>query len=78
MVSFLSSNMLDKGLLPHAKYEELCDGVSLTPACCCCGWVAQYHKVWVWKAQSSYVAAHAPAMHKPVRPGSAAQRLTAQ
>jgi hypothetical protein len=31
MVSFLSSNMLDKALLPHAKYEELCDGVSCTP-----------------------------------------------
>lgn len=34
MVSFLSSNMLDKALLPHAKYEQLCDGVSDAHLCC--------------------------------------------
>jgi hypothetical protein len=28
MVSFLRSNMLDQALLPHAKYEQLCEGVS--------------------------------------------------
>jgi hypothetical protein len=30
MVSFLTSNMLDQALLPHAKYEPLCEGVSDT------------------------------------------------
>lgn len=28
MVTFLRSNMLDQALLPHAKYEPLCEGVS--------------------------------------------------
>eukprot|EP00878_Enallax_costatus_P014342 GHUV01015002.1.p1 GENE.GHUV01015002.1~~GHUV01015002.1.p1 ORF type:complete len:1085 (+),score=444.50 GHUV01015002.1:267-3521(+) len=28
MVQFLKDNMLDKALLPNAKYEELCDGAS--------------------------------------------------
>lgn len=28
MVQFLKDNMLDKALLPNAKYEELCDSVS--------------------------------------------------
>ena len=28
MVQFLKGNMLDKALLPNAKYDELCDGVS--------------------------------------------------
>lgn len=28
MVQFLKDNMLDRALLPNARYEELCDGVS--------------------------------------------------
>lgn len=28
MVQFLKDNMLDKALLPNAKFESLCDGVS--------------------------------------------------
>lgn len=28
MVQFLKDNMLDKALLPNARYDELCDAVS--------------------------------------------------